>query len=135
MKILLVDDEIQVLQVWQELLEAAGDCEVRTASNGGGALLAARDWGGPDLLISDVMMEPMDGFALRDRLVAEFPLMRVVFLSGYDLSDQADRVGSAAVVAKPVTADQLAALAGLSGGPAIGSEVGSYYVQEYLGRH
>ena len=34
MKILLVDDEAQVLAAWRELLQEAGGCEVRTASSG-----------------------------------------------------------------------------------------------------
>lgn len=134
MKILLVDDEAQVLAALRELLESAGSCEVRTASTGGEALEASRAWGGPDVLVTDVVMEPMDGFTLRETLMLEFPNMRTVFVSGYDLSGYGDRLAGAAVVAKPADAERLAAAAGLLGGPAIGSTVGSYYVQDYLGR-
>jgi len=137
MKILLVDDEAGVLDAWRELLEEVGGCEVRVASNGGGALLAARAWeGGPDVLVSDVVMEPMDGFALRDRLVAEFPGMRTIFVSGYDLSAHADRLAGAAALTKPVDRDSLVATLGLGAGlPAIGSALGPYFIQEFVGNH
>ncbi len=134
MKILLVDDEAQVLSAWRELLEAAGPCEVRTASTGYEALEASRAWGGPDVLVTDVVMEPMDGFTLRETLMVDFPNMRTVFVSGYDLSGYGDRLAGAAVVAKPADAERLAAATGLLGGPAIGTTMGSYYVQDYLGR-
>ena len=142
-KILLVDDEAQVLDAWRALLESGGGCEVRTAATGGDALRAARDWGGPDVLVTDVVMEPMDGFRLREMLAAEFPAMRVVFVSGYDLSGYADRVGDAAVLAKPVTAEQLAAVLGAEtaapavshppGDPVVGATLGSYFLQEVAG--
>jgi formylglycine-generating enzyme required for sulfatase activity/CheY-like chemotaxis protein len=143
MKILLVDDEAHVLEAWRALLEAAGSCEVRTASTGGDALKAARAWGGPDVLITDVVMEPMDGFRLREMLSTEFPAMRVVFVSGYDLSGYAERVAGAVVLGKPATAEQIAAVIGLSDGandtpaadPSIGSTIGSYYLQEAAGEN
>ena len=142
-KVLLVDDEAQVLDAWRALLESGGGCEVRTAATGGDALRAARDWGGPDVLVTDVVMEPMDGFRLREMLAAEFPAMRVVFVSGYDLSGYAGRVGDAAVLAKPVTAEQLAAVLGAEaaapavshppGDPVVGTTLGSYFLQEVVG--
>ncbi|MEX1010043.1 MAG: response regulator, partial [Chthoniobacterales bacterium] len=142
MKILLVDDEAHVLDAWRTLLETEGRCEVRTASAGGEALLAARAWGGPDVLVTDVVMEPMDGLRLREMLSAEFPAMRTVFVSGYDLSGYGDRLAGAGVLGKPVAIEQLAAVLGLGGAavdspaagdPAIGSTIGSYYLQEVVG--
>ena len=134
MKILLVDDEAQVLAAWKELLESAGRCEVRTASSGIEAMEVSRSWGGADVLVTDVVMDPMDGFSLRETLMAEFPGVRTVFVSGYDLSGYGDRLTGAAVVAKPADLERLAAAVGLIGGPVIGSTLGSYYVQDYLGR-
>ena len=131
MKILLVDDEEHVLEAWRALLE--GSAEVRTASTGGDALKAARAWGGPDVLVTDVAMEPMDGFRLRDMLSAEFPGMRTVFVSGYDLSGHRDRTAGAAVLAKPVTVEQLTAVLGALPGLAPGTTLGAYYLQEAAG--
>ena len=142
MKVLLVDDEAHVLDAWRALLEASARCEVRTATAGGEALLAARAWGGPDVLVTDVVMEPMDGLRLHEMLSAEFPTMRTVFVSGYDLSGYADRLADAGVLGKPVAVEQLVAALGLAGAPAdpptaddpaIGSTIGSYYLQEAAG--
>ncbi len=149
MKILLVDDEAHVLEAWRALLENSAS-EIRTASTAGDAIKAAREWGGPDVLVTDVVMEPMDGFRLREMLSGEFPRMRVVFVSGYDLSGYADRTAGATVLTKPVTVEQLAAAIGMepthaasadptpaaetaSAEPAPGAPIGAYYLQESAG--
>lgn len=147
MKILLVDDEADVLDAWRSLL-AGEAAEIRTASTGGDAIKAAREWGGPDVLVTDVAMEPMDGFRLREVLAEEFPGMRTVFVSGRDLSTEAGRTIGARVLGKPATREQLLAAIGAGetavdadGGvtpdavPDIGSTIGSYYLQEPAGRH
>jgi len=135
MNILLVDDEPGVVAAWRELLAPYVDGEIRVATNGGEALREARTWpAGPDVLITDVVMEPMDGFALRETLGAEFPAMRAVFVSGYDLSDYAGRLAGAPVVAKPADAAKLAAAAGLMASPVAARAIGGFIVQESRGR-
>lgn len=59
--ILVVDDEISLVKVVRGYLEQAG-YQVVTASNGREALFAAREHQ-PDLIILDLMMPVMDGFA------------------------------------------------------------------------
>ena len=143
MKILLVDDEAQVLEAWKTLLEAVGACEVRIAAVGGDALKEARAWGGPDVLVTDVVMAPMDGLRLHEMLAKEFPAMRTVFVSGYDLSAHAGRLAGATVLAKPIMVEDLTAAVGLTAAPAsasqvypaVGATLGSYYLQEVAGRH
>lgn len=136
MRILLVDDEADVLAAWSELLQEAGPCEILTASNGGGALQAARSMeGGPEVLVTDVVMHPMDGLTLRDKLSAEFPMMRTVLVSGQDLAAFSDRLNGAKVLRKPVDLAQLSEAVGfIKDAPSIGSMVGDYYLQEFLHR-
>lgn len=135
MKILLVDDEEQVLAAWSEILQSTGPCEVHTAVNGGGALQAARAMGGPDVLVSDIVMQPMDGLTLRDKLSAEFPHMRVVLVSGQDVSACAERLAGAKVLTKPVDMGELAGAVGfVKDAPSIGSIIAGYYLQEVLHR-
>jgi formylglycine-generating enzyme required for sulfatase activity/CheY-like chemotaxis protein len=135
MRILLVDDEPGLVEAWREILAPTGTFEIRTAATGGDALREARAWPeGPEILVTDVVMEPMDGFALRDRLVTEFPAMRTVFVTGYDLSAQHDRVGDAAVLPKPVDAAKLAAALGAPSAAPQTYEFGGFHVQEHL-RH
>lgn len=136
MKILLVDDEPGLVEAWREILAPTGTFDIRTAATGGDALREARAWPeGPDILVTDVVMEPMDGFALRDRLVTEFPAMRTVFVTGYDLSAQQDRVGDAAVLPKPVDAAKLAAALGAPVSAPQAYEFGGFHVQEHLRHH
>ena len=135
MRILLVDDEPGLVEAWREILAATGSFDIRTAATGGDALREARAWPeGPEILVTDVVMEPMDGFVLRDRLVTEFPAMRTVFVTGYDLSAQPDRVGNAAVLPKPVDAAKLAAALGAPSAAPQTYEFGGFHVQEHL-RH
>ena len=135
MRILLVDDEPGLAAAWSELLGSAGPFEIRTAATGGEALREARAWPeGPEVLVTDVVMEPMDGFALRDRLVAEFPAMRTVFVTAYDLSGHGDRVGAAAVLPKPADAAVLVAALGSPGAAPPTCRFGGFQVQEHLRR-
>lgn len=65
-KILAVDDEKHIVRLVQINLEKAG-YEVVTAANGREALEAVAA-GKPDLIVMDVMMPEMDGFAALQKL-------------------------------------------------------------------
>jgi CheY-like chemotaxis protein len=67
-KILVVDDEFDILTTWRLVLEMEG-YEVSTATNGKTALDAARS-NKPDLVITDWMMPHMNGVALIAALAA-----------------------------------------------------------------
>jgi len=136
MRILIVDDEPGVAEALRELLAARGAFDIKVAANGAAALQEARSWPeGPEVLVTDVVMEPMDGFSLRESLLGEFPHMRVVFTSAYDLSGHAERLAGAAVLPKPFDAAQLAGLLAQGAShPLSGTQIGGYLVQDYLGR-
>ena len=136
MRILLVDDEPGVPEAWRELLATSPDWEIKIASGAEQALREARAWPeGPDVLVTDVVMDPVDGLTLRETLAAEFPRVRTVFVTGYDLSGHADRMANAVVLPKPVDAAQLAAAIGGVAPLVVGGDIGGYLAQEYLGRH
>ena len=137
MRILIVDDEPGVAEALRELLGSHGTFDIKTAAGGDAALHEARSWAeGPEVLVTDVVMEPMDGFSLRDSLLGEFPNLRVIFASAYDLSGYADRLSGASVLPKPVDVAQLAHLVAGSPAPSFsGTQIGGYLVQDYLGRH
>jgi len=138
MRILLVDDEPGMTEAWRELLGSEAIYEIRAATDGEQALREARSWpGGPDVVVTDVVMEPMDGFTLRETLAAEFPAMRTIFLSAYDLSDYAARLGGSVVLSKPADAAGLAAALGtgqVDAPPLVGHGIGGFIVQQHLGR-
>ena len=74
-KILVVDDEFDILTTWRLVLEMEG-YEVVTASNGRSALDVARS-SPPALVITDWMMPHMDGVALVQALAASDGLGKV----------------------------------------------------------
>ena len=102
MTILLVDDDTGVIQSLLAVLKAQPAHEVRVATNGQKALDNAEMVGGVDLLITDVVMSPMDGFTLRDELVARYPQMRTIFITGYDLSGYSAQTQHHQVLIKPI---------------------------------
>jgi formylglycine-generating enzyme required for sulfatase activity/DNA-binding NarL/FixJ family response regulator len=108
MRILLVDDDPGVLQAHVATLKTLPGCEVRAAITAAKALENAAAANGVDVLITDVVMEPMDGFSLRNELAQRWPAMRTIFLTGYDLSDYTEQIGDAQVLQKPVPQEALA---------------------------
>jgi formylglycine-generating enzyme required for sulfatase activity/CheY-like chemotaxis protein len=109
MKILLVDDDEGVVQSLNAILQTHGGYDVRGATTAGQALQSAMSLGGIDLLITDVVMEPMDGFSLRDQMATRYPAAKVIFISGYDLSDYGAQTAGHQVLAKPLDAAELLA--------------------------
>lgn len=79
-RILLVDDDADLLALWSVWLEAAG-YRVDQAADGDAALtrLAMH---AADLVITDLAMPGMDGMALLDRLYANDPGLPVIMISG-----------------------------------------------------
>jgi len=74
-KILVVDDEFDLLTTWRLVLQMEG-YEVSTASNGLLALESVRA-NPPDLIITDWMMPIMDGVALCHALAADNTLAQI----------------------------------------------------------
>jgi CheY-like chemotaxis protein len=81
--ILVVEDDAQVRAVIVRSLRAVG-YHVLVAAGGEEALQgAAREPGRIDLLVTDVVMPGLGGRAVAERLTAERPDLRVLFVSGY----------------------------------------------------
>ncbi|MDD2544826.1 MAG: response regulator [Burkholderiaceae bacterium] len=104
--LLLVDDEPTNLQVLRQILQA--DYRLLFATDGARALQVARDQQ-PDLILQDIMMPAMDGYAVcralkADACTAAIPLIFVTALS--EASDEAlgFEVGAVDYITKPVSA-------------------------------
>ena len=120
-EILLVDDDPDLLQLITLRLSSAG-YRVSTASSGEEALgkLAARR---PDVVITDLRMDGMDGLALFDRIRSDTPSLPVILLTAHgtvpDAVDATQR-GIFAFLTKPFDGHELLAQVGralrLSGG-------------------
>jgi CheY-like chemotaxis protein len=81
-RILIVDDEPSVRDVMAAVLIDAG-YSVQTAADGQIAL-AVIDDASPDLIITDVMMPHLDGWALLDHARERNPALPVILMSAGD---------------------------------------------------
>jgi CheY-like chemotaxis protein len=82
--ILVVDDELDVLRLAETVLRQAGH-PVTAARSADAAIRAVETMAiKPAILVTDVVMPGMSGPLLADRLMAEIPGLRVLFMSGYD---------------------------------------------------
>ena len=109
MRILLVDDDTGVIQALLTVLKSVPGYEVRVGTSGERGLENAAAMGGVDLLITDVVMEPMDGFTLREEMRQRYPAARTILISGYDLSDYAEQIQGCQLLTKPIDAPALLA--------------------------
>ena len=75
-RILVVDDETDLLEMVKSIFTRAGFTQVLTASSGEAALKMCEEQE-PDMMILDVMMPGMDGFAaLKElRTTSKFPVL------------------------------------------------------------
>jgi two-component system, OmpR family, response regulator len=109
-RVLVVDDEENVAHLVSSALRFDG-FETITADNGNSALAAVVEYD-PDLVVLDVMMPGMDGFALLNKLRAAGSQVPVIFLTARDAAN--DRVnglraGADDYVVKPFSIEELLA--------------------------
>lgn len=104
-RILIVDDDAQVLKVVSRILEPYQH-EMEVASNGFEAGLKVKDFK-PDLMILDLIMPMIDGFDVC-KSIKQNPDMdhiRILILTGHDMPEtreQIMKVGADAMMAKPI---------------------------------
>jgi CheY-like chemotaxis protein len=117
-RVLVVDDDRSIQGFLAEALADEG-YEVRTAANGREAVAILRGWR-PDLILLDLMMPEMDGWAFRAEQrtmpnAADVPV--IVLSAARDLSTKAHDLTPARVFAKPFDlAALLGAIERLTGG-------------------
>lgn len=109
-KILVADDELEIVRVVRGYLENAG-YRVLTASNGRDALFIARDEK-PDLVVLDLSMPEMDGLTLTRQIQVEQPGIAIIMLTAR--VEEMDRIlglelGADDYVTKPFSPRELVA--------------------------
>ncbi|MCL6555243.1 MAG: sigma-54 dependent transcriptional regulator [Burkholderiales bacterium] len=108
--ILIVEDDRDLREALADTLRLAGHT-VLVAEEGGMALeILAREPVG--LVVSDVMMHPMDGHALLKAIKARWPEVPVLLMTAYGMIEkavEAMRDGAANYLTKPFEADRLLA--------------------------
>jgi YesN/AraC family two-component response regulator len=90
-KILIVDDETQMLEAMEEMIKALG-YQVATANNGEEAIKKQVAFQ-PDVVLMDRNMAGMDGITCGKKIMENDPNAKILIISGYDpgSSQQIDR--------------------------------------------
>ena len=107
-RILVVDDDPGLLRLLTIRLRAE-NYEVEAVEGGPQALAAAGRFR-PDLVITDLRMEPMDGIALLKELQVRWPGLKVIMLTAHGTipdAVQATQMGAFGFLTKPVEKQEL----------------------------
>ena len=108
-RILLVEDDDANRQLAARILRVHGH-ELLIAESGERALELAAAGGAFEMLVTDVMMPGLSGRALAERLCAQRPQLKVLFVSGYLADDELRSdvgLARAELLQKPFTANEL----------------------------
>lgn len=108
-KILFVDDEKHIQTVFKRAMKGNPSVETVTASNGLEALRTLKTFTA-DIVITDIRMPHMDGFALLDAIKKQYPPIFVVVISGYSSIEdavKAMKMGAYDYIPKPFDFDVL----------------------------
>lgn len=111
MRVLLVDDEIEFVSTLAERLVFRGiDAQWVTTFGDAIEKVEAEPF---DIAILDVKMPKLGGLALKEKLQAERPEMKFIFLTGYgsenDFNTVSSQLGEQFYLIKPVDIDALIA--------------------------
>jgi two-component system chemotaxis response regulator CheY len=111
--ILVVDDYKTMIRIVRNLLQQLGFDNIDDASDGASALVKLREkaFG---LVISDWMMEPMDGLELLQQVRADpklraLPFIMITAENRKDRVAKAEQAGADGFIVKPFNADALSA--------------------------
>jgi len=107
MNVLLVDDEATIRRMMRVMLQKRG-FQVYDASNGADALASAQQH--PiNVLVTDVVMQDMDGWTLARSMTQRQPELPVLFVSGYPVDFEAERprTSRCAFLPKPFDSGEL----------------------------
>ena len=107
--VLVVDDDARMLRMMARILELEG-YRVLTASDGEAAL-EVFDGETPDLVLLDIMMPGMDGYAVCRR-ISEFSQTPIIMVTAKDSDDEKVQgldAGADDYVSKPFSSNELAA--------------------------
>lgn len=108
-KILIIDDEIEMLNSLQKILARREDLELELIQNGSSALQVVETQKF-DVIITDLMMKDISGMDILKACLNRFPDSVVILISGYgtiDASVEAMRQGAFDFIEKPFTSRRL----------------------------
>lgn len=109
-RILVVDDELDTLNLLRTILEISGYIPITTLNSVDAITLAEIEK--PDVVLLDIMMPKLDGFQLCKMMRENFatqhlPIIFVTAYSALDLEDRRREAGGDMVINKPIDMDRL----------------------------
>ncbi len=115
LRVLVVDDNIHMRTLMRSLLLSVGINQVLEATDGAQAFALLGDYK-PDVIVSDLSMEPVDGIAftqmVRTRSDSPNPFVPIIMVTGHTERSRVEAARDAGVtefVAKPITSQNLTA--------------------------
>ena len=108
-RILVIDDELDMLMLLRMIIEDNTDYEVETTNNPSEALKMVKETD-YDLVISDLKMPGMDGIELSDEVKEIKPHLPLIMITAYgslETADEAIKKGVADFITKPFRKDSI----------------------------
>lgn len=108
-RLLIVDDEPDMLGMLKTMLQKRLGCEVRTAQSGKLALELMREYR-PDVVVSDIKMPDLDGMQLLGEICKLDATISTVIMTGYgtiDIAVKALKEGAYDFIEKPFDRDHI----------------------------
>jgi DNA-binding NtrC family response regulator len=88
MRLLIVDDERDLLILLKKVLEKKCNCDISLAETGTKAQLLVQSWE-PDVVLTDIIMPETDGLQLLDFIKATDPTISTIIMTGYGTVEMA----------------------------------------------
>jgi DNA-binding NtrC family response regulator len=113
-RLLIVDDEEDMLRLLKRSLSTDLNCDIETAPNAYQALSLLEE-AAFDVILADIRMPGMDGMEFLNRVKQDYPGLTVVLMTAYgtiDLAVQAIKNGAYDFITKPFEHDKLTHLLG-----------------------
>jgi DNA-binding response OmpR family regulator len=110
-KILVVDDDVELVELITEVLERDGRFEVKSVNNGFDAGMMVKDYQ-PDLIVLDVMLPDINGKEVCQRVRSDKAMdsVKIICISGMVEDDKVDELKAAGAndfMRKPFEVDRM----------------------------
>lgn len=104
MRIIIIDDERDALELLQDAIEkACASAEIRAFEDANEAIESAKEEC-PDVVFSDIEMYGMNGIVMAKKLKSISPRINIIFVTGYSsYTRDAIRLHASGYITKPVT--------------------------------
>ena len=108
-KVLIIDDSVITRKALRNIFEKYGVYEIHEASNGGEGMRQYEEVR-PDIVTMDIMMGDFSGAELTKRIIAKYPLAKIIVVSANDQRDivlEAIRNGAKNYITKPFAEEKV----------------------------